>query len=208
MPFDVIKDTSTIQVFKSALKSAEDLQTDYFDMYLMHYPIKNVSDTLEVWRAMETMHDRHSTRFLGICHTNAQFLEWIWVYSRIKPAATQNNFSKATRYDDEVMQFCKTHGIMYQAFRVFAPENQDLLLCSVVSSFAEKYSLSSRQALSNLLIAMYASDGIMFRILDGTLDPKHMKENLTGIEYQINVTDEEITAMRAEMKLSYKININ
>jgi diketogulonate reductase-like aldo/keto reductase len=208
LPFDVLKDPPMIQVLKSALRSAEDLQTEFFDMYLLHYPMENGADTLEVWRAMEAMHDRNAARYLGLCHANPQYLQWLWDCARVKPSAIQNRFSKDTRYDEEVIRFCQIHGIIYQAFGVFADDNQDLLSSSVVLGFAKKHSVSSRQALSSLLIAMYASDGIVFCIVDGTSDPKHMKENLTGDERQFNVTDMEVSSIRAKMKEVCERDIN
>jgi diketogulonate reductase-like aldo/keto reductase len=204
MPFHAASDPPFVQVLRSALRSAEDLQTEWFDMYLLHYPMEKDADTLEAWSAMEAMHDRGAARYLGLCHATPRYLEWIWKHARIKPAAVQNAFSKAARYDEEVMGFCRRHGLVYQAFGVFSAQNQDLLSFATVLSYAQRYAVTARQALGDILTAMYASDGISFFIIDGTSNAEHMKENLAGLKYQSRVTEVEMVALRNEMKANCK----
>jgi diketogulonate reductase-like aldo/keto reductase len=65
IPFDP-KARLAHQVRQSFEVSLRNLQTDYLDALLLHSPLANASQTLEVWRAMESLADVRAARQLGI----------------------------------------------------------------------------------------------------------------------------------------------
>lgn len=97
-------------------KTLEDLQLDYLDSYLIHFPIAqpfvpfeeryppewvldpNVDEPKmeiepvplsETWAAMESLVDAGKTKYIGVCNYNSGLLNDLMAYSRIKPTELQ-----------------------------------------------------------------------------------------------------------------------
>ena len=95
-------------------KTLADLQLDYLDLYLIHFPIAQpfvdfddryppewVRDTtvgkmelaavplFETWHAMEALHEQGLAKQIGVCNYNTGLLHDLMSYARIKPSVLQ-----------------------------------------------------------------------------------------------------------------------
>ena len=78
---------------KALCESLAKLQTDYVDMYLIHWP-NNFFSTPKVpmhvlWAKMESLVDKGLTRGIGVSNFNLQLLSDMLTYCKIKPACNQ-----------------------------------------------------------------------------------------------------------------------
>jgi alcohol dehydrogenase (NADP+) len=115
-------------------ESLERLRIDYLDLYLMHTPFafqagdeqdprdKNgdiIYDEgvtlLDTWQAMETLVDGGKCRAIGLSDIGLDDLRPLCEQARIKPAVVQ---VEAHPYlpETELLDFCKTNGIVFLAF--------------------------------------------------------------------------------------------
>jgi D-xylose reductase len=95
-------------------KTLADLQLDYLDLYLIHFPIAQpyvdfddryppewITDLavgkmelasvplFETWHAMEALHEKGLAKQIGVCNYNTGLLNDLMSYARIKPSVLQ-----------------------------------------------------------------------------------------------------------------------
>ena len=110
--------------YKEALDSMDqtlcDLQTDYVELFLIHWPHPELGDTyLEMWRAMERIYKEGKARAIGVANFYAEYLQRIINECSIKPAV--NQFECHPYYQmPELQAFCKNNEIQYEAYSPLA----------------------------------------------------------------------------------------
>jgi diketogulonate reductase-like aldo/keto reductase len=178
MPYDPRAELAR-QVEQSFQSSLKNLATDYLDCLVLHSPLANERDLMEVWRTMEAIVERGGARQLGIsnCYVPAQ-LAGLHRKARIKPAVVQNRFHAATRYDREIRAFCREHGLYYQSFWTLTA-NPGVLADATLRALAAKYGRTPAQVFFRYLTR------IDIIPLTGTTSPAHMREDLAIFEFEL-----------------------
>jgi len=173
------------QVRQSLAVSLRNLQTDYLDGLLLHSPLPSARQTLEVWKAMESLVDVRRVRQLGIsnCYRLEQ-LETLCDSARIKPAVVQNRFHAETGYDREIRSFCREHRLIYQSFWTLTA-NPQVLAHRVVSRLASKH----RRTPAQILFRYLTQIGVV--PLTGTRSETHMREDLDIFQFQLAELERE-----------------
>ena len=100
---------STLEAFEASLKR---LQTDYLDLYLIHWPQPLNRET---WRALEDLYKAGSVRAIGVSNFKEHHLDDLLEVATIVPAVNQ------VEYHPQLMQkplndYCKKHGIQLEAW--------------------------------------------------------------------------------------------
>ena len=167
------------QVAQSFQASLANLRTTYLDSLVLHSPLADAKQSLEVWRAMEAVVLAGGAKQIGIsnCYNPAQ-LELLFQTAEVKPAVVQNRFHAQTGYDREIRAFCRGHGIFYQSFWTLTA-NPDLLAHRAVQSLAAKYSRTPAQILFRYLTQVEVIP------LTGTTSADHMHEDLAIFEFEL-----------------------
>jgi diketogulonate reductase-like aldo/keto reductase len=175
------------QVRQSFGVSLQNLRTDYLDCLVLHSPLPDMSQTLEVWRIFESLVDAGGVRQLGISNCyQLERLAALYGSARIKPAVVQNRFYADTGYDREIRAFCRQQGIFYQSFWTLTA-NPQLLAHRTVLELASKYGKTPAQVLFRYL----TQGGVL--PLTGTRSESHMREDLAIFEFEL--VDSEREAM-------------
>ena len=102
---------STIEAFE---KSIEKMQTNYLDLYLIHWP--QPVTTFETWRAIEELYEKGKIRAIGVSNFMIPHLKRLVENSRIKPMVNQVEFHPEL-LQPELLQFCKENQIQMEAWR-------------------------------------------------------------------------------------------
>jgi len=126
---------------KKALdESLKRLQTDYLDLYLVHWPVEGkYTDT---WKAMEELYDEGKVRAIGVSNFKQHHLERLLDFVRIKPMVDQMEFHPYLVQQD-LVDFCGAEGIQYEAW---SPLMQgDIVNIPVVREVAKKYHKTAAQ---------------------------------------------------------------
>ena len=177
------------QVTQSFTTSLRNLHTDYVDGLILHSPLANAADTLQVWRALQQLVDRGAVRQLGISNCyQLEALQSLWSSARIKPAVVQNRFHAETRYDRELREFCRAHQISYQSFWTLTA-NPQLLAHATIATLASQLGRTREQVLFRYL----TQNGIV--PLSGTRSEVHMREDLAIFDFALSAG--ECTALAA-----------
>jgi diketogulonate reductase-like aldo/keto reductase len=178
MPYDP-KARLSDQVAQSFATSLKNLRTDYLDGLVLHSPLSNERELLEVWRAMEALCDAGGARQLGIsnCYSLPQ-LRRLHEQARIKPAILQNRFYAATGYDRDIREFCGQQRILYQSFWTLTA-NPKVLAHPALQALAARYGRTPAQVFFRYL----TQQGIV--PLTGTASEAHMREDLAIFEFEL-----------------------
>jgi len=177
-------DEQVAQSFKTSLKN---LQTSYLDCLVLHSPLADSQQTLEVWRAMERIFHSGGAKQLGIsnCYDLHQF-EGLYRSAEVKPAVIQNRFYAETQYDRQIRDFCRQQRIVYQSFWTLTA-NPGVLAHATLHGLAEKYRRSTAQVFFRYLSQI----GII--PLTGTTSESHMRADLAIFEFEL--TSDECNAV-------------
>lgn len=170
------------QVAQSMQRSLKNLQTAFLDSLVLHSPLVNRQQLLEVWRAMEQIYRNGQARQLGIsnCYDLKQ-LEFLYKTADIKPAVIQNRFYAETQYDRAIRDFCKQQSIIYQSFWTLTA-NPKILAHTTVQALAAEYGRSPAQIFFRYLSQI----GIV--PLTGTTSARHMQEDLAIFDFELTAT--------------------
>ena len=172
---------------KAALKrSLEHLQTDYLDLYLIHWPLPtpDYNDwkqlNLDTWKAMEELYKAGKIRAIGVSNFLPHHLENLINHSEIIPSVNQIEFHPG--YTQEVtVQYCKEHHIQVQAW---SPIGRTRVLEEpLILELSKKYQVSPAQlclkfALQQDIIPLPKSSSI-----------ERMKQNQDLFSFEISKED-------------------
>jgi diketogulonate reductase-like aldo/keto reductase len=189
MPYDPKANLSR-QVEESFESSLNNLRTSYLDCLLLHSPLANEADSLEVWRAMEAIVDAGGAKQIGISNCyRLDVLERLHDRARIKPAVVQNRFYAATGYDHAIRAFCRHHSMCYQSFWTLTA-NPHSLAHETLVGLAQKYRRTPAQLFFRCLTQIDVTP------LTGTTSDTHMREDLAIFEFELTADErDEVAAL-------------
>lgn len=135
----------TIDAFNQTLS---DLQLDYLDLYLIHWPrpVKYhdnyIEKNIESWKAMEDLYKQGKIKAIGISNFKVHHMEEIMENCEIKPMVNQIEFHPSC-LEKEIRDFCKKENIVVTGYSPLA--NGKVFECKELVEFSEKYGVSIAQ---------------------------------------------------------------
>lgn len=135
----------TIDAFNQTLN---DLQLDYLDLYLIHWPrpVKYhdnyIEKNIESWKAMEDLYKQGKIKAIGVSNFKVHHMEEIMKNCEIKPMVNQIEFHPSC-LEKEIRDFCKKENIVVTGYSPLA--NGKVFECKELVEFSEKYGVSIAQ---------------------------------------------------------------
>ncbi|MDO4622125.1 MAG: aldo/keto reductase [Eubacteriales bacterium] len=167
-------------------RSLSRLQTDYLDLYLIHWPRRSALDPdwkqvqIETWQEMEDMVREGKIRALGLSNFLPHHLDNILEHSTIKPVVDQLELHPG--YSQEAaVSYCQQNGILLQAWSPLG--RSDLMNHPFMLSLAEKYGRS----VSQICIRFLVQRNIMPLVKATSL--AHMQENVNIFDFALSRED-------------------
>lgn len=139
----------------------KDLQLDYVDLYLIHWPFRlkkgtNLSaenliqpDIPNTWRAMEKLYDSGKARAIGVSNFSTKKLKDLLSVSRIPPAVNQVECHPVWQ-QTKLRSFCQSSGVHLSAYSPLGSPGTkwiegNVLTNPVVTEIAEKLGKTAAQ---------------------------------------------------------------
>ena len=176
---------------KEALeKSLQRLQTDYVDIYMIHWPRATGADDedwktldLETWRAMEEMVDEGKVRHLGVSNFLPHHLKNLLENCRIRPVVDQLELHLG--YSQEaVTAFCKQNGILPIAWGPLGRGKENhTIVKSIMEHMAEKYGKTEQQISLRFLLQKEILP------IPKASGEAHIKANLNVFDFELSQED-------------------
>lgn len=107
------RDQGYARAGKAVDASLRDLDLDFVDLYLMHWPVKGLR--LESWRAMEEALTAGKARAIGVSNFLQRHLDELLAKASVVPAVDQVEFTPFL-HQRELLAHCKELGIQLEAY--------------------------------------------------------------------------------------------
>lgn len=166
-------------VRNSIEESLRKLKTDYLDLLLIHWPVKDcVKDT---WQIMEEFVHEGKVRSLGVSNFNKHHLDDLLSYAKIRPVINQIEVHPLMT-QEENLAVNRELGIQVQAWGPFGQGDIDIVGLPLLQRLAVKYNKTASQIVLRWIIQL----GL---ITIPRCKPNHFKENLELMTFELSDDD-------------------
>ncbi len=179
----------TLRAFNKTFK---DLQLDYLDLYLIHWPAsenqfpdwKEINS--ETWRAMEELYKEGKIKSIGVSNFLPHHLEALMETATIRPSINQIEFHPGFM-QQECVSFCKANNILVEAWSPLGTGK--MLDNETLKATAAKYNKSVAQ----ICIRWVLQNDVL--PLPKSITPSRIVENLAIDDFEI--TEEDMQTINA-----------
>lgn len=181
-------------------QTLEDLQLEYIDLYLIHWPVcwkrgtVLVDDTEtsieECWKTMEQLKREGKVKSIGVSNFNQEQLTKLMEHSEIKPAVNQIE-SHPMLPNDALIQFSKKIGVAVTAYSPFA-RGSELFKNEIVRKIAERRQTTP----SKVILRWHLQRGVI--VIPKSASEIRAKENADFQALEtFSLTEEDMEELRA-----------
>lgn len=198
------------EVLPSLKQTLMDLQTDYLDLYLIHWPVALKKEVIfpqkaddlasldeiplsETWEAMEETVNKGLAKHLGVSNFGKKNLMKLISTSKIKPEMNQVECHPYLQQED-LLTFCKSNEILFTAYaplgssdrpEIFKAQNEPSLFEDpVIVEIAKSKNASPAQ----ILISWALHRGIS--VIPKSVNPGRIVQNFQS--QSINLSDDDM----------------
>ena len=183
---------------KSFMESLEKLQTDYLDLFLIHWPGQNKERTLSTWKAMEELYEEGKIKSIGVSNFEIHHLEHLIENSKIKPMVNQIEHTPYT-HNEELLSYCKKEQIQIMAW---APLLRGNMGNPIFVKLAEKYHCTTAQ----LILRWNMQQGIT--VIPKSKNPNRIAENIDVFKFEISEEDMKmLSSLNRNHRTSHDPNV-
>ena len=172
----------TEDVFSSFDKTLADLQTDYLDLFLIHWPLPMHygGDFVSPWKAMIELLNAGRVRAIGVSNFEPEHLDRIIDATGVVPAVNQ---IEAHPYfpNDPARAWCREHGIAIEAWGPLA--QGEILDDPIAREVGAGYGKTGAQA----VLRWHIQRGDI--IFPKSVNPDRMQQNLAIFDFELSTED-------------------
>ncbi len=172
---DDMRKSRTAQAFEESL---EKLQTDYVDLYLVHWPVAGFYK--ETWEEMEAIYKSGRAKAIGVSNFLVPHLEDILQDCNVVPAINQIEFHPYL-VQPELLSFCKSKQIQVEAW---SPLMQGHIVeVPTIQEMAKKYNRTEAQ----VVLRWSLQHGVA--TIPKSSNPKRIFENMQVFSFELSQED-------------------
>ena len=174
------KEQRCFDVEKAVKHSLKRLQTDYIDLYLMHWP---QTDTyIQNWCQMEQIYNRGYARAIGVCNFQIHHLEELKKHSCVTPMVNQVECHPLFSQKD-LLTYCQNNRIQFMAYTPTGRMNQMIINNPDLQRIASFY----HKSLAQVILRWHIQNGIIPIV--NTTKLEHLKDNMNIFDFSLSSED-------------------
>ena len=190
-------------------RTLKDLQLDYLDLYLIHWPVNfqpnimfpkkpeefvapDAIPIIETWQAMEKMVKKGLCRFIGVCNFNISRLDSLRRQAKIHPVMNQIELHPYLQ-QSKMVDYCKEHDVLLTAYSPLGSADRpaalkkdnepSLLNHPIILKIAEERSITPGQ----VLLAWGLARGTV--VIPKSVNPERLQENFLAADLELEAQD-------------------
>lgn len=167
----------TIAAFHESLKK---LQTDYLDLYLIHWPSEGYN---EKWRAMESLYNEGLIKSIGVSNFEKPQMEKLLTTAKIKPAVDQIETHPYFQ-QKEMNDYLKSLGIAHEAWGPLGQGKGNVMEDPTLAKIAEAHNKSIAQ----VILRWHLQRDII--VIPKSVHAERIAQNIDVFDFTL--TDEEM----------------
>lgn len=172
-------------IYRAILESFNNLQTDYIDLFLVHWPWPIYT---KLYKALTKLYKEGRIRAIGVSNCSPAHIEYLREFSDIVPALNQVEISPLNS-QGKLVNWCQQNGIAVEAMSTFShfrsvEPRKEILEDPTLLKIAHVKNKSVVQIVLRWLIQR---DII---VIPKTWNLKHLQENIDIFDFQLS--DEEM----------------
>lgn len=156
---------------------------DYFDLYLIHWPLPKRGLYVEAWKAMVTAQKLGLIRSIGVSNFEPEHLDKIIDETGVAPAVNQIEIHPYW-VQERMVKANQERGIITEAWSPLG-RGSDALKEAVITELAGKYGKTSAQ----IILRWHAQRGII--PIPKSRNLQHQRENLAIFDFELTQTEIE-----------------
>ncbi|MFR9166701.1 MAG: aldo/keto reductase [Dysgonomonas sp.] len=163
-----------VEAFEESLKK---LDTDYVDLYLIHWPVPDKFQN--TWKELEKIYKSGKAKAIGVSNFKEHHLDSLKEVSEIKPAVNQVELHPYL-IQESILEYCKKADIQLEAWSPFAASKTDLFKEKILLDLSEKYSKSVAQ----IILRWDYQRGII--TIPKSSHKDRLKENISIFDFELS----------------------
>ena len=165
---------------QSVLQSLANLQTDYIDLLLLHWPFANY---YKAWRTLEKLYAEGKIRAIGVSNFEPDQLLDLIAYNQIIPTANQIETNLYCQRSTERSWMDKKQ-VAHMAYAPLGQGNRDEMFQEpAVLSLAEKY----RKTPAQVLLRFLTQKDII--VIPRSTNPEHIRANFDLFDFELTAAE-------------------
>lgn len=167
--------SQTKTAFETSLKM---LDTDYIDLYLIHFPIGGA--IYETWKAMEELYKDGYIKAIGVSNFNQEHLDYLMNNANIVPMINQVEYHPYLSHDS-LQNYCKKLNIILEAW---SPLGSGRFIDDLnFKKIADKY----HKTIPQVILRWEIERGVV--TLPKSVHQKYIKENIEIFDFKLDSAD-------------------
>ncbi|AZN43537.1 aldo/keto reductase [Paenibacillus albus] len=163
-------------------RSLRELDLDYVDLILIHWPVSVRASFLDTWRALEKVYAEGKVKAIGVSNFQIHHLEKLLGASEVVPAVNQVEYHPLLT-QLELHSYCKTKGIQLEAWSPLMLGR--VLEEPVVQELSERYGRTPAQ----IVLRWDLQNGVV--TIPKSANPQRIHENADLFSFELSAADME-----------------
>ena len=166
------------KALKSFEESLKNLQTDYVDLLLLHFPVTLVRKG--AWQALEEIQSAGGAKSIGVSNYTIRHLEEMKDYAEVAPAINQVELHVFLQ-QPELIKYCRDNNIVVEAYSPLA--HAKAMDNEAIARIAKKHDKTYAQIMLRWLVERELV------VIPKSVTPSRIKENIEIFDFKLDEND-------------------
>lgn len=169
---------ATLRAFDNSLRL---LDSDYIDLYLIHWPMPGAGKFIDTWKALEQLHKDGMIRAIGVSNFKPHHLQKLMDHAEITPMVNQIEVHPLMQ-QLHTRAFCEIHGIQVESYSPLM-QGGELLRDPAITMLAFNHGKTEAQ----IILRWHIQHGLV--VIPKSVTPKRIQENINIFDFELSEED-------------------